>query len=294
MKPEELEIVRRAYAKQVMAAARVDHARVEAAYAAVKREHFLGPGPWPILRWFRGYVPTPSDDPVYLYTDQVVGVLPERNLNNGEPSLHARLISSAAPQAGEHVVHVGAGVGYYTAILATLVGPGGAVTAIEFDPGLADRAAANFARWPNVQVIQGDGGQVPFDPADVIYVNAGATRPAPSWLDGLKRRRSADPAADDERRLPVEGARRNPAGRRNPATWRGLSHRAAGPRLLARWLSGVRIFPCEGARDEASETALSGAFATERWREVTRLYRRDDLPADQCWLRAPGWCLAYR
>jgi hypothetical protein len=27
---------------------------------------------------------------------------------------------------------------------------------------------------------------------------------------------------------------------------------------------------------------------------VTRLYRRGDLPEDQCWLRAPGWCLAYR
>ncbi len=112
-------------------------------------------------RWFRGYVSTPSDDPVYLYTDQLVGILPERNLNNGEPSLHARLISSAAPQAGEHVVHVGAGVGYYTAILAALVGPTGAVTAVEFDPGLAARATANFAQWPNVRVIQGDGGRPP-------------------------------------------------------------------------------------------------------------------------------------
>jgi len=27
---------------------------------------------------------------------------------------------------------------------------------------------------------------------------------------------------------------------------------------------------------------------------VTRLYRRDHLPENRCWLRAPGWCLAYR
>ena len=27
---------------------------------------------------------------------------------------------------------------------------------------------------------------------------------------------------------------------------------------------------------------------------VTRLYLRDDFPEDQCWLRAPGWGLAYR
>ena len=124
-----LDVVRRAYAKQVMAAAGVEDARVEAAFTAVRREDFLGPGPGQIGRWGR-YVTTPSADPVYLYTDDVIGILPERHLNNGQPSLHAVLIASAAPQTDEHVVHVGAGVGYYTAILAELVGPSGAVTAI--------------------------------------------------------------------------------------------------------------------------------------------------------------------
>jgi protein-L-isoaspartate(D-aspartate) O-methyltransferase len=85
----ELAIVRRAYVKQIMAAAMVDDERVEAAFEAVRREAYLGPGPWPILRTRpHGYVPTPSDDPVYLYVNQVVGLLTERNLNNGEPSLH--------------------------------------------------------------------------------------------------------------------------------------------------------------------------------------------------------------
>jgi protein-L-isoaspartate O-methyltransferase len=60
----ELAIVRRAYAKHVLANAEVEDARVEAAFAAVHREHFLGPGPWPMLRWPHRYVPTPSDDPV--------------------------------------------------------------------------------------------------------------------------------------------------------------------------------------------------------------------------------------
>ena len=36
---------------QVMAAAGVIEARVEAAFAAVSRERFLGPRPWPMLRW---------------------------------------------------------------------------------------------------------------------------------------------------------------------------------------------------------------------------------------------------
>src|SRR5947208_900048 len=81
-----LAIVRRAYAKHVMAAAGVSDRRVEAAFAAVPREHYLGPGPWPILRWGRGYVTTPSRDPVHLYADILVGIIPERDLNNGLPS----------------------------------------------------------------------------------------------------------------------------------------------------------------------------------------------------------------
>jgi protein-L-isoaspartate(D-aspartate) O-methyltransferase len=41
----ELAIVRRAYTKQIMAAAGVSDRRVEAAFAAVRSEAFLGPGP---------------------------------------------------------------------------------------------------------------------------------------------------------------------------------------------------------------------------------------------------------
>src|SRR5215469_18979254 len=174
-KQTELAIVRRAYAKHVLANVGVDDARVEAAFAAVRREHFLGPGPWPMPRCSRPDVPTPSDDPVYLHQDALVGIVPERNLNNGQPSLHALLIASAAPQSGEHAVHVGAGVGYYTAILAHLVGRRGRVTAIEYDPALAVRLAANFKGERNIGCVHGDGTRVEFDTADVIDINAGAT-----------------------------------------------------------------------------------------------------------------------
>jgi protein-L-isoaspartate(D-aspartate) O-methyltransferase len=122
-----LEIVRRAYAKQIMAAGGVVERRIEAAFAVVGREDFLGLGPWQIMRWERGYAPTPSRDPVYLYEDVVVAIVPERSLNNGQPSFLARLIAGAAPRPGEHAVHIGAGVGYYTAILARLVGRAGGV-----------------------------------------------------------------------------------------------------------------------------------------------------------------------
>src|SRR5438132_14016605 len=129
----ELEIIRRAYAKQVMAAADVVDRRIEAAFAAVKRENFLGRGPWRVLRWDRGYVTTPTRNPVYLYDDVVVAILPERSLNNGQPWFLAALIAGAAPRPGEHAVHIGAGVGYYTAILARLVGRTGRVTHTELD-----------------------------------------------------------------------------------------------------------------------------------------------------------------
>src|SRR5262249_50727244 len=149
----ELRIVRAAYAKQILAAADVVDAPLAAAFAAVPRENFVGPGPWMMLRWWtRDYMPTPDADPVYLYTNDLVALLPERRLNNGQPSLHAHLMHQAAPATGQHVVHIGTGTGYYTAILAHLVGPTGRVTGIEYDPDLAARARANLAPYANVEI----------------------------------------------------------------------------------------------------------------------------------------------
>ena len=224
MEQEELAIVRRAYAKHVLANANIDDARVEAAFAAVRREHFLGPGPWQMPRWTRPYVPTPTDDPVYLYQDSLVGIITERGLNNGQPSLHAMLIAAAAPRPGEHVVHIGAGVGYYTAILAHLVGESGRVTAIEFDGGLAERLAANFAGRPNVRALQGDGAQIEFDPAGVRERRCD---PAGRHLArSAQRWRSADPAADLG-----QGFRRKPRKHTDPAARRGIRHQAPRQRV---------------------------------------------------------------
>lgn len=172
---QELAIIRRAYAKQILAQVQVENSRLEQAFAEVHREDFLGPGPWVIPRWLGEYVRTPSADPVYLYIDSVVQVIAERHLNNGQPSGHARWIASTSIKPGEHVVHIGAGTGYYTAIMACLVGPSGKVTGIEVDASLAARAKENLSSYSNVHIVEGDGTSVPFDPADVIYVNAGVT-----------------------------------------------------------------------------------------------------------------------
>ncbi len=50
MMPDELATVRRAYAKQVLAAAGVADEALERAFAETEREHFLGAGPWQMLR----------------------------------------------------------------------------------------------------------------------------------------------------------------------------------------------------------------------------------------------------
>jgi protein-L-isoaspartate(D-aspartate) O-methyltransferase len=279
----ELEIIRRAFAKQVMAAAGVADRRVERAFAAVSREAFLGKGPWPVLRWGRGYVQSPTGNPVYLYDDVVVGIIPERSLNNGQPSLHALLIARAAPRAGEHVVHIGAGVGYFTAVLRHLVGRTGRVTAIELDPVLTARLEKNFAGARNVRVVLGDGARVAFDPAQIIYVNAGATRPAEPWLDRL--------AEGGRLILPLTASAFPDGDIRRGAVFR-IERR--GGDFLAQRISGVAIFSCEGARDAQSEAALHAAFDKGGADDVTRLHRHDDIPDEDCWLRGNGWCLAYR
>jgi protein-L-isoaspartate(D-aspartate) O-methyltransferase len=191
------------------------------------------------------------------------------------------------PAAGEHIVHVGTGTGYYTAILAHLAGPSGRVTGIEFDSELAARAKANLAPNPAVEIVEGDGASVAFGESDVIYVNAGCTRPAESWLDRL---------ADGGRLiLPMTSDKGFGAGSPERMASAGAVFRIErrGHDYFANWISSVAIFPCAGSRDEVSERALSEAFEKGGWQKVTRLHRGERIPDERCWLRGPGWCLAY-
>ena len=116
------------------------------ALATVPHEHFLGPGPWQIA------APTPSGtyrttedaNLRHLYHKVVVAIDATRHLNNGQPGFLALLIEALEPQRGDRVVHIGCGLGYYTAIVAAVVGPAGSVTAIELDPTLAAQAGTNL------------------------------------------------------------------------------------------------------------------------------------------------------
>ena len=80
--------------------------RIEEAFASVPRERFLGRGPWLKLT-FDGYEETSSDDPVEVYQQSALAIDPDLGINNGEPQLHAKMITAVSPQLGEAIAHIG-------------------------------------------------------------------------------------------------------------------------------------------------------------------------------------------
>lgn len=82
--------------------------------------------------------------PVYVYQDVPIALMPEKRLNNGQPSFLTALISFGRVRGGERVVHIGTGTGYYTAVISRLAGPTGRVTGFELDPDLVSRARDNL------------------------------------------------------------------------------------------------------------------------------------------------------
>jgi protein-L-isoaspartate(D-aspartate) O-methyltransferase len=284
----ELTIVRRAFARQMMAIANVQNDRVEQAFASIRREDFLGAEPWRFMLW--GQTSTlPHNDPVCVYQDVVIALSPERGVNNGSPSLHAKMLHDLAVEPGQHVAHIGAGAGYYTAMLAELVGPAGRVTAFEFDEVLAARARANLTAWSNAAVVAGDGARAPTAMVDRIYVNFGVAAPAASWIEHL---------APNGKLLFSLGVPHPKLRERLPR------HAAKGAALLidrkangfaARWLYPAYYVCAEGelVGDSDSELALHAAFErggiefvkSLRWKETTDLTR--------CWYATSQWGLSY-
>jgi protein-L-isoaspartate(D-aspartate) O-methyltransferase len=180
-----LEETRRRYADEILRLAGVENARIADVFATVPREEFLPPGPWTLISGGTA-TPTPDADPVHLYENVLVALDREQGINNGEPALHAAWLDSVDPKPGETAVHVGTGAGYYTAMLARLVSPGGRVEGYEIHEGLAADAARNLAPCTIVTVHTGSALARPLPPADVIYVNAGVASPDPEWLRALK------------------------------------------------------------------------------------------------------------
>lgn len=180
-----IEDIRKFYARLMAANAASSDPRLEEVFATVPREAFLGPGPWTIVAG-NGKVTTPSADPAHIYQNVLVALDADKGINNGEPFLHAAWIGKLAPKPGETVTHIGAGTGYYSAVLARLVSPGGTVTAFELDGRLADLARKNLEAYGNATVVHGNAVTMPLPPSDIIYVNAGVVAPPAGWLKALR------------------------------------------------------------------------------------------------------------
>jgi protein-L-isoaspartate(D-aspartate) O-methyltransferase len=278
-----LDDVRCNYAQEILAAANIRSNALSAAFAKVPREHFLGPGPWQILSpdsEDADYRATCNADPAHLYQDLLVAIDPVRRLNSGQPSYLAFCLDSLDLRTGDSVLHVGCGVGYYTAIVADVVGPTGHVIGVEIDSDLASRARENLEYLDHVEVVHADGGEYDPGPCDAIFVNAGATHPRAVWLDCLRsggRLILFLTAAFGDSDVGKGGMLK-------------VKRRKNG--YAAQFLSSVAVFHCIGSRHEEANRRLRESMMGGGWKSVKSLRREPHEPENTCWLHADDFCLS--
>jgi protein-L-isoaspartate(D-aspartate) O-methyltransferase len=279
---------RQIYARQILAKAGVgSNERLMAAFAKVPREDFVGPPPW-VYSDFQNYRQIASEDPLVLYQDILVGLDTERGVNNGMPSLHAGALHALSVRQGEVVAHLGAGSGYYSAILAELVGPSGKVIAVEFDAALAEKARKNLAAFSSVEVITGDATKWPKEEADVIYANFALDHPPEAWIDNL---------AISARLLFPLGfpgiERGRPTGFTRAAGFL-LIDRRSGNRFGARFLQPVSFVWAEGQEPAPTgrHEGLEQAFRSRSGYHV-RSFRWREPPGGKEWYGEENWGLSF-
>jgi protein-L-isoaspartate(D-aspartate) O-methyltransferase len=276
-----LSLARDAYAEKIRGLAGLRSPALFRALSHVPREEFLGPAPWRVLRpadLGRGYQET--SDPAELYDNVLVAIDPSRRLNNGEPAGLLRWLDSLELQPGERFLHVGCGVGYYTAIAAEAVRPGGRALGVELDPALAERACRNLAGQDDVEIAAGDGAALVGRSFDAIFVNAGATEILPVWLDSL--------APGGRLLLPLTIGTDQP----NLGVGWMLLVRHGPEGDTAEFTSPVGIFHCAGARTEYGESRLRRLFAA-RPSGALPLRRQPHREDSSCALHGAGFCLAH-
>lgn len=263
------------FASLVYASAKASDPRIEQAFNAVKREPFVGPGPWLISLGGHEYVKTPSDDPAFIYQNTLVALDSKRGINIGMPSAHAFWLDALALKEGETVLQVGAGTGYYAAIIAYLVGVGGRVHAYEIDKGLAARAKENLKHLPQVDVQARSGIADNLPKVDAIYVCAGITQPSWTWLDALRPGgRLLFPLQPED-------------GLGGMLLLQRPDHDLIWP---AKFLSRATFIGCVGQQDAEASRRLEQAFSNG-WDQV-RSFRMDDTKDDTCWFAGDGWWLS--
>ncbi|ASU85802.1 methyltransferase, FxLD system [Nocardiopsis gilva YIM 90087] len=150
--------------------------RVEAAMRAVPRERFA---------------PEAALEDVYSPYGAVITKRDEHRVAVSSVSaaqIQAMMLEQADLRPGHRVLEIGSG-GYNAALLAEIVGPGGAVTTIDIDPEVTERATRLLKEngYERVRVVRADAAQgVPeHAPYDRILVTAGAWDIPPAWMDQL-------------------------------------------------------------------------------------------------------------
>lgn len=265
------------YAEEVAALTGARSPALRRALATVPREDFLPPGPWLIEAANGIYYQSEDADPRHVLHAVGVAIDPVRMLNNASPLKFAEQMALVEPRPGETVFHVGAGLGYFSAVLAEMVAPSGRVIAAEIDPALCEQARRNLARWPAVEVV-GDAMASPLPPIDILYSSCGLGTLPPAWLAALK-----------------------PGGRMvvplTDAHHHGLvfllHKRNDGDLWPARMLHFTRHYPCLGARENADLAAVSAAL-TRAPGGVASLDLSAHPQGEDCWLHGEGWCLSMK
>jgi len=283
-----LEDCRQFYAEEIRLAANISSATLIEALRRVPRENFLGPGPWKIAPVDLGlggttYIQTADADPRHLYHNLPVALDPARDLNNGQPATLARWIDALGINSGMRVYHLGCGVGYFTAIMAEMVGQNGSLVASEIDAELAARASENLAGYSNVSVYGGDGAD--FDPGecDAILINAGVTHPQSKWLERL--------SAGGSLVLPLTVAAGMGMGANlGKGMVAKITRQAKG--FAAKIVSLVAIYSCIGMRDAQLEQALGKALGTGRLFKLRSLRSDVHDPTDSCLVHGPNHCFS--
>ncbi len=283
-----MEECRRFYSEEVRLAGNVKSPAVVEAFARVPREEYLGPGPWEMASPDLGGMSmlsvkqvsyTALHDPRQLYHNILVVIDKDGAINNGQPSALATWIDALELKAKARVYHLGSGVGYYTAILAEIVGPEGSVVSSEIQPELAARAQKNLARYSNVTVLAGDGATVDPGECDGMFINAGVTHPLPLWLDRLK---------DGGRLVLPLTMSMNAKG--------GVGVMAKivrqGNRFTAQSVGPVAIYSCASARDAQREPLIKAAMMKGALLKLKSVRRDTHDPAETCVVHDCNVCLS--
>jgi len=245
------------------------------AFSVLRREEFLPPPPW-IVEDLEGTYYLAEDTSV-SWILHAVGVCLDikRRLNSANPALIARFLEATDVQPGERVFHVGAGFGYFSAILAELVGKSGHVIASEIDPDLQPHARRNLAAFETVEVV-GDALAYQLPPVDVIFVSAGMSDIPSAWTSALR--------TGGRLLVPLTGTLESGHvflfRKTTDAAW-----------FEARRLKFSRFYSCASSRHSAEMKAIDQMIAAQGLQAIKWLRLDAHDQQANCWLHRENWCI---